>query len=104
YPLLWQIALDVFPVQAYAVPCEQVFSFSKETDILRRNSLFLMKIEVFQILKYIFHNNRLNFMKGLICTEAKLLVADIAPEIINFLMSHGYAHNLASMIESSLSS
>ncbi|KAJ3804706.1 hypothetical protein EV368DRAFT_50970, partial [Lentinula lateritia] len=95
FPLLWKIA------QALAVPCEHVFSSSKETDTLRRNSLSPIKMEVLQILKYIFRNDRLNFTEDLICTEAELMVADIPPMTIDFLMANRHANELESMIESS---
>ncbi|KAF8831071.1 hypothetical protein HHX47_DHR1000060 [Lentinula edodes] len=100
----WQIAQDVLPAQASAVPCERVFSSSKETDALRRNSLSPLKMEVFQILKYIFGNDRLNFTEDLICTKVELLVADISTETIDYLMANGRGHELASMIDSSFES
>ena len=31
FPLLFKVALNILPVQASAVPCERVFSSSKET-------------------------------------------------------------------------
>ncbi|KAJ3925449.1 MAG: hypothetical protein NXY57DRAFT_881265, partial [Lentinula lateritia] len=74
---------------------------SKETNALCCNSLSPLKMEVLQIMKYIFCNNRLNFMEDLICTEAELLVADISTETIDYLMANGRGHELASMIDSS---
>lgn len=91
----------MLPAQASAVPCERVFSSSKETDTLRRNSLSPLKMEILQILKYIFRNDRLNFTEGLICTEAELLVADISPDMVDLLMSSGRANELEAMVESS---
>jgi hypothetical protein len=54
FPLLWKIAFDVLPVQASAVPCERVFSSSKETNALRRSSLSRIVMKILQFLKYIF--------------------------------------------------
>jgi len=31
--------MDILPIQAFSVPCERVFSSSKETIIARRNAL-----------------------------------------------------------------
>ncbi|KAF8549587.1 hypothetical protein OG21DRAFT_1421060, partial [Imleria badia] len=46
---LYHVALDVLPVQASSIPCERVFSFGKDTDTARRNSLSLKMPEVFQV-------------------------------------------------------
>jgi len=54
YPLMFQVALDVLPVQASAVPCERVFSSSsKETCTDRRNRILPKLLEVLQIIKYV---------------------------------------------------
>ncbi|KAF5346326.1 hypothetical protein D9758_011523 [Tetrapyrgos nigripes] len=37
FPIIFQLALDVIPVQASAVPCERAFSSSKETDADQRS-------------------------------------------------------------------
>lgn len=60
-------------------------------------------IEVLQILKCIFRNDRLTFTEDLICTEAELTVTDIPSDTIDFLMANGRANELVSMIETSSS-
>ncbi|KDQ54446.1 hypothetical protein JAAARDRAFT_103362, partial [Jaapia argillacea MUCL 33604] len=59
FPLLYRVALDVLPVQATAVPCEQVFSSSKETITARRCKLSPLMLEILQILKYTFRHEKL---------------------------------------------
>ncbi|KZT22549.1 hypothetical protein NEOLEDRAFT_1020711, partial [Neolentinus lepideus HHB14362 ss-1] len=61
FPLLYRVALDILPVQASAVPCERVFSSSGETDTSRRSRLSEFMFEVLQILKYLYHHERLEF-------------------------------------------
>ncbi|KDQ06613.1 hypothetical protein BOTBODRAFT_91089, partial [Botryobasidium botryosum FD-172 SS1] len=69
YPILYNIALDVLPMQASAVPCERVFSSSKETCTPRRNQLSPVLLEALQMLKFIFKQERLNFTESWIATE-----------------------------------
>ncbi|KDQ54099.1 hypothetical protein JAAARDRAFT_102260, partial [Jaapia argillacea MUCL 33604] len=61
YPLLYQVALDVLPVQALAVPCKRIFLSAKETTTVWRNKLNLALLEVLQILKFLYKWERLDF-------------------------------------------
>jgi hypothetical protein len=101
YPLLWKIALDVLPVQASAVPCERVFSSSKETDALRRSSLSPIVMEILQVLKYIFRNDRLSFTDDLLCCEEELSIVDIPREKVEELLSTGKIDELKELLDSS---
>ena len=66
YPTLFQLAMDILPIQASAVPCERVFSSGKETMTARRNRISSMLMEALQILKFaIIHGHNLNFTTGL---------------------------------------
>lgn len=94
YPLLYRIALDVLPVQASAVPCERVFSSSKETDTNRRANLSPEKMEQLQILKYGFRGERLSFTEGLLCTEREVCVLDVDPEVIKGMYERGEIEKL----------
>jgi hypothetical protein len=88
FPLLYQIALDVLPVQASAVPCERIFSSAKETDIDRRNKMSGEMMEMLQILKYLFRQDRLQFNEDITITEAKLtrLQDDISTQVADSLV------------------
>ena len=44
--------MDILPIQASSVPCERVFSSSKETITARRNSLSPQLVEALQLLKF----------------------------------------------------
>lgn len=61
--------MDILPAQATAVPCERVFSSSKETCTLRRSQLDPTTIEMLQVLKHLYQRERLNFTTGLLAKE-----------------------------------
>ena len=61
--------MDILPAQATAVPCERVFSSSKETCTLRRSQLGPTTIEMLQVLKYLYQRERLDFTTGLLAME-----------------------------------
>ena len=63
------VALDLLPVQASAVPCERVFSSSKETITARRSRLSGITVEMLQVLKYRFRRDRLNFCTDILAQE-----------------------------------
>jgi hypothetical protein len=58
--------MDLLPIQATSVPCERVFSSSKETARARRNRLKPNIMEATQILKFqAKHVKELDFTEGL---------------------------------------
>ena len=58
--------MDLLPAQATSVPCEHVFSASKETTTARRNHLTPKIMEATQILKSQAKNKRqIDFTEGL---------------------------------------
>lgn len=61
FPLLFRVALDVLPAQASAVPCERVFSSSKQTCTDRRSRLAPDTLETLQLLKFAYREDRLEF-------------------------------------------
>jgi hAT family C-terminal dimerisation region len=62
--------MDILPIQAFSVPCERVFSSSKETITARRNALSPYLVEALQLLKYATKQGRgLDFNKGLEADE-----------------------------------
>jgi len=52
YLLVFLVALDILPVQASSVPCECLFSSSKETCTDRRNQICPKLLEILQMCKY----------------------------------------------------
>jgi len=63
------MALDFLPIQASAVPSEQVFSSSAETDTKKRNRINPVLMEALQMLKFALKKARLNFTDGWITPE-----------------------------------
>jgi hAT family C-terminal dimerisation region len=58
--------MDILPIQASSVPCERVFSSSKETVTARRNLLSPETMEALQLLKFSTKQGRgISFIKGL---------------------------------------
>jgi len=58
--------MDILPIQASSVPCERVFSSSKETITARRNSLGPKLVEALQLLKFATKQGRgISFTEGL---------------------------------------
>lgn len=57
--------MDILPIQSSAVPCEQVFSSSKETMRACRNHIGPDLMEALQLLKFsIWQGQSLNFTSG----------------------------------------
>ena len=66
-------ALDILPAQVSSISSERVFLSSKETCTLHQNKITPIFLEVLQILKYIYHQEWLNFSLHLSnTTEAEL--------------------------------
>src|SRR5713101_7521735 len=55
FPTLARIALDILPCQASSVPCERLFSASKQTADLCQSSLSAKRFEELQIMKFAWH-------------------------------------------------
>lgn len=56
--MLFAMAMDVLPIQAFSVPCEHVFLSSKETITPRRNCISAELMESLQLLKFSVKNDR----------------------------------------------
>ncbi|RXW11677.1 hypothetical protein EST38_g14178 [Candolleomyces aberdarensis] len=98
YSLLWQLALDTLPMQVSAVPCEQVFSSSKETNMLCRSSASPLTMEMLQIMKFTYRADHLSFTDHLLCSEAEQSMLDIEPHVIDRLMAEGKISELCQLI------
>jgi hAT family C-terminal dimerisation region len=65
FPTIFRIAIDYLPIQASAVPCEQVFSSSAETNTKKRNRIRPELMEAIQVLKFALKKSCLDFMAHL---------------------------------------
>lgn len=91
--------MDVLPVQASAVPCERVFSSSKETNTMRRSRMSPELIEVLQILKFSFRQEHLNFHDAKWNpSELSLSQFNISEEETNGLMAQGKLKELLELL------
>lgn len=59
-------------------------------------------MEILQILKFIYRNDRLSFTDDLISTEQELSVIDIPTDLVKDLLSRGKIDDLVALVESSL--
>ena len=58
--------MNILSIQAFLVPYERVFSFSKKTIIARRNALSPNLVEALQLLKYANKQGKgISFIEGL---------------------------------------
>jgi hypothetical protein len=67
-------------MQASSVPMERVFSSAKELTRLRRANLSAPVMEMLQVLKYGFRQDRLNFMATFVSTEQDLVDAEFSSQ------------------------
>jgi len=66
YPHIFQMAMDVIPIQASSVSSERVFSSGKQTITPRRSRISPKLMEILQILKFsIRKGTRLSFTEGM---------------------------------------
>jgi hAT family C-terminal dimerisation region len=91
--------MDVLPVQASAVPCERVFSSSKETCTLRRSRLSPQLMEALQVLKFSFKQDRLTFTDDLLAVEKDYTIAGpVTAKAIEELISTGKIDELGELL------
>jgi hAT family C-terminal dimerisation region len=69
---LFSIAMDYLLVQATSIPCERVFSLSKDTDTAKRNQINPVLMEALQMLKHSLKKEHLNFMDRWWTSEAAM--------------------------------
>ncbi|KAK7448043.1 hypothetical protein VKT23_013800 [Stygiomarasmius scandens] len=75
FPILFRLALDVLSVQASAVPCERVFSSSKDID--RRSRMLTVLVEVLQILKGMYWDDRLDYTRSWVAKASEMAEEDV---------------------------
>jgi len=90
--------MDIIPIQASSVPCERVFSSSKETVLARRNTLSPDLMEALQLLKFATKQGR-----GLYFTEGRDKDKEVAEleetekeHSVEDFLGHYLFHNLQS--------
>lgn len=64
YPTVARIALNVIPIQATSVPCERLFSASKQDADQLRASIGPLRFEQVQVLKYRWRANAVDFARA----------------------------------------
>jgi len=91
--------MDILPAQASAVPCERVFSSSKETCTLRRSRLSPQLMEALQVLKFSFKQDRLTFTDDLLAAENDYTIAGpVTAKAIQELISTGKIDELGELL------
>jgi hypothetical protein len=100
YPLLFAVALDILPVQASSIPCEHVFLSSKETCALRRSLLSASLLEILQVLKHLYRQERLDFTSHWIAKEEDYSIERATEAAIAELVSTGKSEELLDLLRS----
>ena len=98
YPLLFPVVLDVLPVQASAVPCERIFSSSKETCALRHSLLSASMLEVLQVLKQLYKEENLQFASHLLAKEEDYAIDHASEAAIHELVSSENMEELSDLL------
>jgi len=100
---MFLVALDVLPVQASAVPCERLFSSSKETCTDRRNRILPKLLEALQIRKFSLKQRRdgaFDFMEGFIVREEDYAIdGTLTPYAIEELLGLGRLDELHNLLQ-----
>lgn len=104
YPFLFRVAMDVLPAQASSMPCEHVFSSSKETCALRRNHLSHVLLEALQVLKFSYRSERLCFVEEVAKEADYVISGPLTESAIDELMTAGKFEELSQLIKNSTES
>jgi hypothetical protein len=95
---MYKVVLDILPVQASAVPCERIFSSSKETCALRRSLLSASMLEVLQVLKHLYKQEHLDFTSYLVAKEEDYLIENATAAAIQELVSAAKTDELLDLL------
>ena len=103
---MFLVALDVLPVQASAVPCERLFSSSKETCTDRRNRILPKLLEALQIRKFLLKQRRdgaFNFMDDFVVREEDYTIdGTLTPYAIEELLGLGRVDELHDLLQNAV--
>ena len=86
-------------MQASSVPCECIFSSSKETDTLQQSQLSPEMMEMLQMLKFQFRSEQLDLNNNWVSLEGDLSVMDISPEVVEGMISEQRITDLDELID-----
>ena len=100
HPLIFKVALDILPVQASAVPCERVFSSSKEMCVLRRSLLSAGMLEILQVLKHLYKEEHVDFTSHWIANEDDYSIEKATESAIDELISSAKSEELLDLLHS----
>ena len=93
------VAMDVLPA---AVPCERIFSSSKETCTLCHSRVSASLLEALQILKFVYKQDRLNFTSNLLAQEEDYSISGpVTSWAIDELMATGRIGELEELLHNS---
>lgn len=92
--------MDVLPAQALAIPCERVFSLSKETCSLRCNRICPELLEALQALKFAHKKKCLSFVDDLLAWEEDYTISSqISEAAFDELYKAGKMEELRDLIQ-----
>ena len=91
--------MDVLPAQASSVPCERVFSSSKETCALRRNRISRHLLEALQVLKFSYKTQRLSFVEELAKEADYSIAGPVTQQAIDELLKAGELDELEDLVK-----
>jgi hypothetical protein len=80
------MAMDYLPIQATAIPCEQVFFSSAETDTKQRNRINPALMEALQMQKFRFKMTHLDFTQGWMTNEKQLVEDNPDEDLLQTLL------------------
>ncbi|KIM87967.1 hypothetical protein PILCRDRAFT_40718, partial [Piloderma croceum F 1598] len=99
YPTLFSVSLDYLHIQASAVPSEQAFSSSAETDTKKHNHINPVLMEALQMLKFTLKKARLDFMAGWITSENDMQECEPEEDLLAALLGNDGEDSLDKIIQ-----
>src|ERR1700690_4132950 len=94
------VALDIVLVQASAGPWVHIFSSSKETCALCRSLLSAATLEVLQVLKHLYKQDRLDFTSHWVANEDDYSIEKATEAAIHELVSSAKSEELLDLFRS----
>src|SRR6266508_2485561 len=99
---MFGVAIDILPVQESAVPCEHIFSSSKETCTDCRNWILPKLLEALQFHKFKCKQAWLNFLENFLSREEDYVIGgEITDYAVVKLLSLGRVEELTDLLRNS---